>query len=191
MEFGKDIRSNRVALLPFCLLCQAYQAEGIVRKFPAVVTPVIAFLATHDVNMLQMPCPESLYGGLGTGLGRKPRSFAQYDTPEFHEHCRCLAQEMTSTARTLVSHGFEITAVLGVEFSPSCAVNLQYVGHAVRRAGIYMSCLMEQFAESELKTSFMGVNRRGVGAAVDRLSRIVATRTEHSLELRWQRDTSL
>ena len=86
MNFAKDIRSNRIAMLSFCLTCQSFQAEGIVRNYSAVVSPVVQLLMERNVNIIQMPCPESLFGGLENGLAREPRSYKKYDTQRFREH---------------------------------------------------------------------------------------------------------
>jgi len=173
VDFSKDIRSNRIAMVSFCLLCQSFQAEGIVRNYPAVVSPVIQVLLDRNVNILQMPCPESLYGGLEKGLGREPKSYKKYDTQQFRQHCRTFAEQTLLTARALVCHGFEIAAVLGVEFSPSCAVNYQYEGRTVHRKGIYFELLEQLFEAEGITTRFIGVNRRGTQPAVRELHELL------------------
>ena len=62
-----DIRSYRCVFVSHCLLAQGIMADGIVRHFPGPVRPVLEFCLEHDLNIMQMPCPESRCsaGGLG------------------------------------------------------------------------------------------------------------------------------
>jgi len=166
----KDIRSNRVVLISFCLLCQAYQAEGIVRDHPAAVKPVLDVLLDRDVNMVQLPCPETLF----SGLRRQPAGFGFYDTPEFRRHCSDLAEGILQTVRTMTDGGLQILAVIGVEFSPSCAVKYQYSGRLVKRRGLFMEALDTCLTGAGYGIPLVGVTRHGTGPAVRELVRLLA-----------------
>lgn len=173
MRFAEDIRSKRVSFLAFCLLCQAFQARGIVRKFPAIVTPVLELLERKQVNVIQMPCPEGLFGGLEVGLRRQPKSYRRYDTPDFREHCANLAQGVVETACSLVECGLIVTTIVGVEYSPSCAVSYQYEGRTVHRRGIFMQELEKGLERVDLDVPFIGVTRRGVRPALRHLHEVL------------------
>lgn len=168
-----DLRSRTVAMLPFCMICQAFQAQGIVRRHPAIVKPVLEVLVDNDVNLIQMPCPESLFGGLENGLIRNRQGYRRYDTPEFRAFCAPLVEQTVHTICTLTSRGFKVVAILGIEYSPSCAVEYQYEGRTVHRPGIFTELLADALEEHGLDIPFVGVNRRGPGRAVGRLRKLL------------------
>ncbi len=100
-----DIRSRRFVFVPFCLLCQAFQAKGIAKRYAANIGPVARLLLDRDVNIIQMPCPESGLGGYARGLGREPRSYDGYDTARFRKHCDRLAREVAEMAEGMAANG--------------------------------------------------------------------------------------
>jgi len=171
---SKDIRSQRVAFVPFCLVCQAFQAEGIVRNHPAIVKPILQVLMENDINIIQMPCPESLFGGLEHGLGRRPQSHRKYDTPEFREFCGSLADGVLHTVKALLNKGLQVVAILGIEYSPSCAVNYQFEGRTVHRQGIFIRLLGERLQAEGTNIPFVGINRRGVRPAEQKLKELLS-----------------
>lgn len=170
-----DIRSGRIALVPFCLLCQTYQARGIVRDYPAVILPVVSFLAEAGVNIIQMPCPESLYGGLSKSLSRPTHGWRAYDVPEFREHCAGLARGVVETAIALIENGLSIAVVLGIEFSPTCAVTYQFAGGVQRREGIFMALLRSGLADAGISAPQIGINRSNIRPALCRLHEALET----------------
>jgi len=66
-----DERSKKFIFIPFCLICQAFQAQGIVRYgYSAVIKPIIDEILRLNINIIQMPCPESQLGGYERSLKR-------------------------------------------------------------------------------------------------------------------------
>ena len=46
-------RSNRFVFLPFCVLSQAYQAQGIVKhEWSSSIRPIIELLMNNDINII-------------------------------------------------------------------------------------------------------------------------------------------
>lgn len=159
-----DQRSKRFIFVPFCLMCQAFQAQGIVRYgYRAVIKPIVEEILRHDLNIIQMPCPESQLGGYEKGLKRGPNGIEQYDTPEFREICRRLASETVKMIKGILANGYEIVAILGIEYSPSCATKLQYSSRGTfHRPGLFIEVLQEQLAKERIEIPFLGINRRGI-----------------------------
>ena len=52
-------------------------AQGVVKKYPAVVRPILEFCIKYDLNILQMPCPESRCSA--GGLIRQPHGKLWYE----------------------------------------------------------------------------------------------------------------
>ena len=114
------LRSRRFVLTPFCMLCQGVRAEGIVRHFPSIIKPVVDLLAELKINIIQMPCPELLFDS----FHRKPCGKPKYDNPHNRAICRKLAEQVVAQIEMFKVNGCTVEAVLGVEFSPSCAVTI-------------------------------------------------------------------
>ena len=161
----EDMRSKEFVFIPFCLICQAFQAKGIVRYgWRGTIQPIVQELVNQDVNLVQMPCPESLFEGCDKGLKRNPLGIGEYDTPAFREFCTDLALETVDMVKAIVSNGYRLIAVLGMEYSPSCAVRLQYTNKGtIHRPGIFLEALKNMLDKERIDVPFVGINRRGIG----------------------------
>jgi predicted secreted protein len=172
-----DGRSKKFIFIPFCLICQAFQARGIVRYgYPAVIKPIIEEILRHDINTIQMPCPESQLGGYERGLKRGPKGIDQYDIPEFREICQRLALETIEMVKAILANGYEIVAILGIEYSPSCATKIQYSSRGTfHRPGLFIEALKNQLAKEKIEIPFIGINRRGIKKSLNELRQIFGT----------------
>jgi len=173
MKCEEDIRSRRFAFVSFCLICQAFQAQGIVKKFPAIIKPVTDILTGSHINIIQMPCPESTFGSLDDSLIRQPQGYQRYNTPVFRAHCEGIAGQMVVTMKSLIQKGYEVVVIIGIENSPSCAVNYQWEGRTVHRSGVFTQVLHERLLAESLLIPFVGVNRYGTGPAEKALMEIL------------------
>ncbi len=179
-RFFEDNRSKQFVLVPFCVLSQAFHAKGLVKyDWGGVVKPIIQTLMDYDVNIIQMPCMETLFlGGPADGLNREPKGMKHYDTPEFREACRSKAQEVVDQIEGIIQNGYEVTAILGMEYSPSCAVKVQYPPRKGQtNRGIYMQELLGLVEEKEMEIPVLGINRRGIGPTIKRLENILQAAT--------------
>ena len=80
-----DNRSRKFIFVPFCLMAQAYQAQGIVKyDWKGTIKPIMQLLIDNEINIIQMPCAESLYKN---NLIREPKGLSKYNTVEFNNHC--------------------------------------------------------------------------------------------------------
>jgi len=154
-----DIRSRRCVFVSHCLLAQGIMAQGVVRHFPGPVRPILEFCLEHDLNIMQMPCPESRC--LAGGLNRTPHGKQWYENHGLRETARKIAEDQAGYMRALADEGFEILAIIGVEFSPACAVNYLNRGPAIYRdQGIYMEELRKCLTACDLDVRFIGINQR-------------------------------
>lgn len=130
-------RSKKCVFVSHCLLAQGVMAEGIVKNFPAIVKPVIQFCMDNDINIMQMPCPETMC--MRGGLGREPHGKQWYEKNGLRETARSIAGPQAEYMAKLIKGGFRILAIIGVDFSPACAVNYLNKGPASYKAkGIYI-----------------------------------------------------
>lgn len=165
-----DNRSDKFIFVPFCLMAQAYQAQGIVKyEWKSSIKPIMQILIDNDINIIQMPCAEASYND---SLLRKPMGISKYDTPLFNEHCEKLAILVASQIREIVDSGYKIIGVLGIEQSPSCCVNYIYTNKGmIKRMGLFMEKLYEKI--SDLNIPIIGINRKYINKSLDEISKII------------------
>ena len=134
-------------------------ARGVVKNYPAVVRPIVEFCMDNDINIIQMPCPESMCPA--GGLMREPRGKKWYEENGLRDTARTIAEEQVEYMQALESQGFEILGIVGVEFSPACAVTYLNRGLMVYRdQGIYVEELRRCLECRDMQISFIGVNQR-------------------------------
>lgn len=156
-----DIRSTKCVFLSHCLLAQAVRAIGVAKYFPGPVKPVIQFCLDNDINMMQMPCPETLCAS--GGLGRDPHGKKWYEQKGMRDTAREIAVSQVAYMKNLIENEFSILAVIGMEFSPACAVNYLNRGQRIYRdQGIYVEELKALMAKEKIEIPFIGVNQRAL-----------------------------
>lgn len=152
-------RSKKCVFVSHCLLAQAVVAEDLAKTWAATVKPVIQFCLDNDINIFQMPCPELLCeaGGLGRALHGK----AWYEDNGLRETSAQIAEEQVSYMGRLVRAGFQVLAIVGVEFSPACAPTYLNKGRRIiREKGVLIEELERELGLQTVQVPFIGVNPR-------------------------------
>jgi len=134
-------------------------AEGVVKTFPGTVKPILELCMAHDINIMQMPCPETICAA--GGLGRGPHGKKWYEKRGLRVTAREIAEGQVDYMTRLRAHGMEILAIIGVDFSPACAVNYLNKGRSIHRdKGIYIEELERLLDMRGLKIPFIGICQR-------------------------------
>lgn len=169
----RDKRSRRCVFTSHCVLAQGVMAEGIVRTHAASVRPVIEFCLRHEINIFQMPCPETLCAA--GGLGRSPHGKAWYERNGLREISREIALGQAGYMAKLRDGGMTILGVIGVEFSPACAVSYLNKGPAiVKDQGIYVEELRVELARLGIEVPFIGISQRWSKKMLTDLNTLIA-----------------
>ena len=165
-----DNRSKKFIFIPFCLMAQAYQAQGIVKyEWKSSIRPFMDLILDHDINIIQMPCAETEFKN---SLIREPKGITKYNTKEFNEHCKTLANKVTKQIKNLIESNYEIVAILGIEQSPSCCVNYIYTNKGMeKRMGLFMQELYEN--TKELNIPIIGINRKYINKSLTELEKLL------------------
>lgn len=155
------LRSKRCVFLSHCLLAQTVRANGLAKYFAAAVKPVVQWCLDNDINMIQMPCPESLCAA--GGLGREPHGKKWYEQRGLRDTCKQIAQQQAAYAKRLHEYGCTILAMIGMEFSPACATTYLNRGRRlVKDEGIFIEELKSELSRIGLDVPFVGVNQRAL-----------------------------
>ncbi len=164
-----DNRSKKFIFVPFCLLAQAYQAQGIVKyEWKSSVRPIVDMILDNDINIIQMPCPETE----ASGLVREPKGITKYDTKEFNEVCEAAACRIYNDVKRVIESGYDVVAILGIEQSPSCCVNYIYSNKGMEnRKGLFIEKVYEKVKEFNIP--IIGVNRKYVSKSLKILEEIL------------------
>lgn len=164
-------RSKKFVFLSFCTTVQGVRAQGIVRKYPATIAPVIELLVKHQINMVQMPCPELIFDG----FCRRPCHKEHYDTANNRAVCRQLAQRVVEQMIMFRDNGNELVAVLGIDFSPSCAVDLLYgkKRERIRGSGIFIDELRSLMHKQRLGVPMIGLRLYQMEETLKRLRELL------------------
>ena len=165
-----DNRSKKFVFIPFCLIAQAYQAQGIVKyEWKSSIRPFVDLLLEYNINIIQMPCAETEFKN---SLIREPKGITKYNTKEFNEHCKILANKVTNQIKNLIKSNYEIVAILGIEQSPSCCVNYIYTNKGMeKRMGLFMQKLYENI--KELNIPIIGINRKYINKSLKELKKVL------------------
>ncbi|MFI3260168.1 MAG: 2-thiouracil desulfurase family protein [bacterium] len=166
----KDNRSKYFVFVPFCLLAQAFQAEGLVKyEWKSTIKPFVELLLKYDINIIQMPCPET---NNNVNIKRNPLGLSKYDNLEFNNHTEELTNEVSKQVENILKNGYEVLAILGIEQSPSCCVNYIYTNKGmVNRKGLYMEKLYKKIENK--KIPFIGINRKYIKKSLNSLEKII------------------
>lgn len=120
-----------------------------------------------------MPCPESRCAA--GGLGRDPHGKVWYERNGLREVAKTIADGQVDYMLELTKAGYRILAILGVEFSPACAVNYLNRGPIITKdRGILVEELQRGLRERKLNIPFIGVNQRALKKLARQLNEMIS-----------------
>lgn len=166
----EDNRSKYFVFVPFCLLAQSYQAQGIVKyEWKSSIKPFVQTLMDNDINIIQMPCAESTFNN---NLIREPKGISKYDNEEFNNHCEELANIVANQIKTIINSNYKVIAILGIEQSPSCCVNYIYTNHGnEKRKGLFIQKLSDKIKDYDIP--IIGINRKYINKSLRQLEVVI------------------
>lgn len=174
-----DARSRKAVFVSHCMLAQCVMAKGVAKYFAGIVKPVVEFCMRNDINVLQMPCPETICAS--GGLGRSPHGKAWYEQNGLRATSVDIARGQADYVVKLIAAGIDVLGVVGMDFSPACAVNYLNKGRSiVKGEGIYMEELRRALAERGISLPFIGVSGKWQKKMVRDLERLLEPRASRA-----------
>ena len=119
MYIVPDKRSMVVVPTCHCVLNQSAKLEGIA-GWPGVIREIVQVLIEHGVGILQIPCPEMIY----EGIGRFDKSIEQYDCAAFQGLCQQITTQIFDQLENYIRWGYQVPVIIAIDGSPSCGYNL-------------------------------------------------------------------
>ena len=114
----KDKRSGKIVVVSHCIL-NVHSLEDNLAIYPGLEQEVVELLIKKGVGIYQIPCPEIEL----SSIFRKALPKEAYDHPKIRKAYRKMAGEIAQTLRSYTKKGYQISAVLGAEGSPTCGID--------------------------------------------------------------------
>jgi predicted secreted protein len=165
-----------------CILNQNARVLGLANH-AGVIDELVKLLLGKGYGVVQMPCPELIYGG----LKRWSQTKEQYDTPMFRKLCREIAKSVAEQVKEYLDNGVNVALVIGVEGSPSCGVNETSKGYlggiveqtreqkseSVEGSGILIEELRSELKRMNISIPFYGISHASLNNDIQTLNRIL------------------
>lgn len=107
-----------MVVVSHCLL-NVHSLEDDLAIYPGMEEEVVELLMKKGAGIYQIPCPEIEL----SSIFRKALPKDAYDHPKIREAYRILSENLSLNLREYVKKGYQITAVLGAEGSPTCGID--------------------------------------------------------------------
>jgi len=144
-----------------------------------MTSKILDLLSRLEIGVIQLPCPEFTF----CGNPRPPRTRDEYlSLPGFKQHCERLADETAEYLKNLIDNAREpsvrISAIVGVERSPTCGVKCTPVGKEPdkryeEKRGIFIESLIESLRKRGLEIPVIGIDLDKPRELKEKISRII------------------
>ena len=115
-------RKRNLVIMAHCLLNVNAKVEGIA-AYPAA-SRIVSELIGMDYGIIQLPCIEQAM----FGIRRWGIVHDQCDFPAFRKRCRELLDPIVDQIEDFISSDYEVAAIIGIDGSPTCGVNIRAAG---------------------------------------------------------------
>lgn len=117
-------RGKRILVVCHCIANANAKVYPLAR-YPGAHLPLVLPFLEEGAGLVQLPCPETVY----LGLGRFGMTREQYDVPRYRAACREMLGPVVEELSAFAAAGYVIEAVVGMDGSPSCGVFATCVGY--------------------------------------------------------------
>jgi predicted secreted protein len=180
-----DARSKKVILVAHCILNQNAKLDRCAH-YPGAIEEVSEILVASGVGLLQMPCPELLCMGLDRGVAAGTNPTIEAEDTRIAK--RMGEADALSTLLGIIdnlvfqiqeyrSNGFEIVGVLGINGSPTCAVETTWYNDAERDGpGVFIKMLQKEIRSKGFAIDMRGIKAYEPAEAVTRLNELLGNK---------------
>lgn len=135
---------------------------------------ILDCILENNLNIVSLSCPEVTFGGYAHGSARGKHGIDYYQgNAEFVQHCRNLAKNDANRIVDMQRAGYSVLMVIGIENSPTCAVNYMYTHSGMQhRRGIFLDFLHQFLQEENIHLQYVGINRGHCKKAIQQINSI-------------------
>lgn len=164
-------RQKKIVIFAHCILNVNSKVEGLATYAGAMRSLITGFL-DQGYGIIQLPCPEMTF----CGIQRWGMSKNQYDHPIYRRHCQNILEPIVDQIQMYSKNGYTIDQIICIDGSPSCGLNLTYVGYQgglvhteasnrerlveVAEKGVFIEELDKMLQRRGLKIKFTAVNEK-------------------------------
>lgn len=112
-------RGKKIILLAHCILNVNSKVIGLAHSTSGL-NQFVFKLMENDFGIVQLPCVEQDM----CGLRRWGQVQEQLDHPRYIERCRELLHPIVLQIMDFINNNYQVSAVIGLDGSPSCGVNM-------------------------------------------------------------------
>lgn len=158
---------KKVVFVPHCILNQNVRAVGK-EKSNGTIKEIVNFFAEAEVGIVQLPCPEVEFDG---GLDRQLKTKENYNNEVYRNCCREISLKVLKEVRNYLDKEYKVVGILGVEFSPTCAVYRIENGKKILPGkGILMEELEKEMQKENFQVPIIAVNLNNIFSTLEKLS---------------------
>lgn len=154
--------NKRIIFVPHCILNQSVRSvekEGTVKE-------IVNLFTESDVGIVQLPCPEVEYNG---GLNRETKTKKTY-TNGYRKSCKELSLEILKNIKKYLDANYNVIGILGVEFSPTCAVyRLDNGKKIVPGKGIFIEELEKEMQKQRFQIPIIAANLNNIFSTLEKI----------------------
>jgi predicted secreted protein len=133
-----------------------------------MIVDVVDIIRESKAGILQMPCPEMLY----EGIGRFDKSVEQYRCAAFRAICEREAKNVIDQVENYIQWGYKLPVILAIDGSPSCGFNVtlsapEWRGlvagkhwddpRPIMESGVYMETIRTELHRRNLHIPILGI----------------------------------
>lgn len=170
------MENKRVVFIAPCMLAPGLQVYSGSRK-ENWGKQFVELLMKNDIDIIPLACVESSFKGYNIGINRKKHGIDFYIKEDgFCEHCLFEAEQDAQKIFEIVQSNYSVLCIIGIEHSPSCAVNYLYSHRGtIKTMGLFMDSLKKKLLEKGTDIEFVGINRKYPRKALERITEIIKT----------------
>jgi predicted secreted protein len=147
-SFDGDTHGRKVVFVANCVPNRAISNRTVtLASQPPAIRAVIRIALDHDVEVVQMPCPErTCYFAQRWGGVR-----SDFDTPAFRRRCQVFAEQVLDQVMAYQATGREVVGIVMRDGSPTCGLTRSCVAADSMPAwsGMIWQVPQQRFADTE------------------------------------------
>jgi predicted secreted protein len=163
-------RGRKIVFVSHCILNQNTKPLGK-ERYPGVVKEILQIFSEADVGIVQLPCPHLEFFN---EIERKPKPKSFYEDKGYRTYCKRLAKTILKQVENYLKSGYRVLRIIGIEFSPSCAVyQIENGNRVVPGKGILIEEIENEMRKKKFQVPIVGLNLNNLYATIEKIQALL------------------